>query len=59
MECDRPSPFGYWGLQRHLGDENPRWEAVDTWNRGHQGQDGRGGSDFVGGYEMDNKSSGG
>lgn len=59
VECDRPSPFGYWGLQRHLGDENPRWAAVDTWNRGHQGQDGRGGSDFIGGYEMDNNSSGG
>lgn len=47
VECARPSRYGYWGLQRHLGDENPRWAAVTEWNERHAGPDPRGGA-FVG-----------
>lgn len=49
VECARPADYGYWGLQRHLGDENPRWAAADAWNRRHaQAQDHRAPDSFIG-----------
>ncbi|MTH33379.1 hypothetical protein GL279_02060 [Paracoccus limosus] len=47
VECAGPSRYGYWGLQRHLGDENPRWAAVEAWNASHDGPEGRDGA-FIG-----------
>lgn len=47
VECQGPGPYGYWGLQRHLGDQNPRWAAVEAWNAGHDGPDSRDGA-FIG-----------
>ena len=48
VECARPASFGYWGLQRHVGDENPRWAAVESWNRSHAGDTDRAEDSFVG-----------
>lgn len=48
VECARSADYGYWGLQRHLGDENPRWAAVDVWNRQHASDEGRAPDSFLG-----------
>ncbi|MTH64806.1 hypothetical protein [Paracoccus shanxieyensis] len=50
VECAGSSQYGFWGLQRFLGDENPRWAAAEAWNRDHQGDD-VGADRFIGSYE--------
>lgn len=47
VDCAGPGRYGFWGLQRHLEDENPRWAAVETWNSSHDGPGERDGA-FVG-----------
>lgn len=52
VECARPAGYGYWGLQRHLGDENPRWAAVDAWNRQHASEQERLPDTFIGAADL-------
>lgn len=51
VECARPAHYGYWGLQRHIGDENPRWSAVEVHNREYPGDADRPDDAFLGSYE--------
>lgn len=32
VDVDKPSKWGSWGAKRHLADENPRWNALMTYN---------------------------
>ncbi|MFT4011893.1 MAG: hypothetical protein QM682_00560 [Paracoccus sp. (in: a-proteobacteria)] len=59
VECASVGNYGYWGLQRHLGDENPRWAAVDAWASRHEGMDARAEGVFVGPADLrDGKEAG-
>lgn len=33
VEVSRPGKWGLWGAQRYVGDLNPRWNAIATYNR--------------------------
>ncbi|SMO51692.1 hypothetical protein [Paracoccus laeviglucosivorans] len=55
VECARVADFGYWGLQRHVGDENPRWGVVELWNRENAGAADRPEGSFIGSYEISDR----
>lgn len=36
IDVGYPGKYGSWGHLRHLDDENPRWEAIMTYNKAHE-----------------------